>query len=152
MAPAGDTGDGIRAATDAGAAMAMMDQAWWVPGTKTPTGPMVHVWDRCFPHSLVVDVAGERYMDEAGPYMEVGQQMIARHAALGTDHCWLILESRHRGRYAFGMAPPMVTPAGWIESGYLIRAGSVGELAERTGMAPGRLRTDRKSTRLNSSH
>src|SRR3546814_2406300 len=39
------------------------------------------------------------------------------------------------------MAPPMVTPAGWIESGYLIRAGSVGELAERTGMAPGRLRT-----------
>src|SRR3546814_10105863 len=80
-------------------------------------------------------------MDEAGPYMEVGQQMIARHAALGTDHSWLILESRHRGRYAFGMAPPMVTPAGWIESGYLIRAGSVGELAERTGMAPGRLRT-----------
>src|SRR3546814_8930469 len=73
--------------------------------------------------------------------MEVGQQMIARHAALGTDHSWLILESRHRGRYAFGMAPPMVTPAGWIESGYLIRAGSVGELAERTGMAPGRLRT-----------
>src|SRR3546814_13908180 len=73
--------------------------------------------------------------------MEVGQQMIARHAALGIDHSWLILESRHRGRYAFGMAPPMVTPAGWIESGYLIRAGSVGELAERTGMAPGRLRT-----------
>src|SRR3546814_2044998 len=113
MAPAGDTGDGIRAATDAGAAMAMMDQAWWVPGTKTPTGPMVHVWDRCFPHSLVVDVAGERYMDEAGPYMEVGQQMIARHAALGTDPSWLLLESRHRGRYDFGMAPPMVTPAGW---------------------------------------
>src|SRR3546814_13198435 len=106
----------------ASAGMEMMDQAWLVPGTKTPTGPMVHVWDRCFPHSLVVDVAGERYMDEAGPYMEVGQQMIARHAALGTDHSWLILESRHRGRYAFGMAPPMVTPAGWIESGYLIRS------------------------------
>src|SRR5690606_21050744 len=91
MAPAGDMGDGIRAAANAGAEMAMMDQAWWVPGTKTPAGPMVHVWDRCFPHSLVVDVAGERYMDEAGPYMEVGQRMIARHAALGTDHSWLIL-------------------------------------------------------------
>ena len=140
MAPAGDMGDGIRAAANAGAEMAMMDQAWWVPGTKTPAGPMVHVWDRCFPHSLVVDVAGERYMDEAGPYMEVGQRMIARHAALGTDHSWLILESRHRSRYAFGMAPPMVTPSGWIESGYLIRAGSVDELAERTGLPLQRLR------------
>lgn len=129
MAPTGDTGDGIRAARDAGATLSMMDQSWWVPGTKTPTGPMVHVWDRCFPNSLVVDIEGHRYMDEAGPYMEVGQQMIARHKALDTDHSWLILESRHRNRYAFGMAPPMVTPAGWLEKGYLIRAGSVDELA-----------------------
>src|SRR3546814_19317756 len=105
MAPAGDTGDGIRAATDAGAAMAMMDQAWWVPGTKTPTGPMVPVWDRCFPHSLVVDVAGERYMAEAGPYLEVGQPTIARHPTLGPDHSWLILETPPRRPYPLGNAP-----------------------------------------------
>jgi 3-oxosteroid 1-dehydrogenase len=89
---------------------------------------------------MVVDVAGDRYMDEAGPYMEVGQRMIRRHAALGTDHSWLILESRHRNRYAFGMAPPMVTPAGWIESGYLIRAASLDQLASRIGVAADRLK------------
>ena len=139
MAPAGDTGDGIKAARQGGAALAMMDQSWWVPGTKTPAGPMVHVWDRCFPHSLVVDVAGERYMDEAGPYMEVGQHMIARHKALGTDHSWLILESRHRSRYAFGMAPPMVTPADWLESGYMIRADSVARLAAAIAVPEARL-------------
>jgi 3-oxosteroid 1-dehydrogenase len=139
MAPGGDTGDGIRAARDAGATLSMMEEAWWVPGTKTPTGPMVHVWDRCFPHSLVVDTQGERYMDEAGPYMEVGQQMIARHAKLDTDHSWLILESRHRNRYSFGMAPPMITPAGWIESGFLIRAGSIEELAGQMDVEPDRL-------------
>src|SRR3546814_18689028 len=124
----------------------MMDQALWVPGTKTPTGPMVHVWDRCFPHSLVVDVAGERYMDEAGPYMEVGQQMIARHAAPGTHPSWLILESRPRGRYAFTTAPPMVPPAGWIASGSPIPPGSVRALGSQHppgGTGGGRIRTSR---------
>ncbi len=139
MAPAGDTGDGIAAAVAAGGGTALMDQAWWVPGTKTPAGPMLHVWDRCFPHSMVIDIAGERYMDEAGPYMEVGQRMIRRHAELGTDHSWLILESRHRRRYAFGMAPPMVTPDGWIEQGYLVRAGTLRQLAERISVPPDRL-------------
>lgn len=130
MAPKGDTGDGIIAAEKAGASVAMMEESWWVPGTKTPSGPMVHVWDRCFPHSIIVDVNGQRYMDESGPYMETGQSMIRHHAKLGVDHSWIILEKRHRRRYAFGMAPPMVTPRGWLESGYLTQANSIGELAD----------------------
>ena len=130
MAPNGDTGDGINAAEKAGASVSMMEESWWVPGTKTPAGPMVHVWDRCFPHSMIVDTTGRRYMDEAAPYMEAGQTMIRRHAELGVDHSWIILEKRHRRRYAFGMAPPMVTPKGWQESGYLTQADSIGALAD----------------------
>ncbi len=129
MAPAGDTGDAIAIATRVGAKTAFMDQSWWVPGTKTPNGAMLHVWDRCFPHSLIVDARGDRYMDEAGPYMEVGQQMIARHRSLGVDHSWLVLESRHRRRYAFGMAPPMITPQLWFDSGYLLRNDTIIGLA-----------------------
>ena len=139
MAPSGDTGDAIAIATRVGATTAFMEQSWWVPGTKTPNGPMLHVWDRCFPHSLIVDTRGERYMDEAGPSMEVGQQMIERYRALGVDHSWLILESRHRRRYAFGMAPPMITPREWFDSGYLLRADTVEALAARMEIDPAAL-------------
>src|SRR3546814_11766534 len=110
----------------------MMDQALWVPGTKTPTGPLVHVWDRCFQHSLVVDVAGERYMDEAGPYMEVGQPMLPRHASLGTGPPWLIPQSRHRGRDRVGMPPPMPKHPGRIARGKPHRPGADGTQTRRT--------------------
>lgn len=128
-----DTGDAIVLGEKYGAATALMEESWWVPGTKTPNGPMLHVWDRCFPHSLVVDITGKRYLNEAGPYMEMGQAMIRRHRELRTNHSWLILESRHRNRYAFGLAPPRLTPGDWLSSGYLKKAATLQELAAAIG-------------------
>lgn len=140
MSSPDDTGEGIEIGKAVGAATALMEESWWVPGTKTPSGPMLHVWDRCFPHSLIVDVKGLRYLNEAGPYMEVGQAMIKRHAALNTDHSWIILESRHRNRYAFGLAPPRLTPGDWLKSGYLKKGNTLEELAAQIAVEPAALR------------
>ncbi len=133
MAPADDTGDAIRLGAKLGAATTLMDEAWWVPGTTPPGSVMLHVWDRCFPHAIIVDANGERFVNEADPYMEVGQIMLARQRALGR-HGWIILESRHRNRYAFGMSPPRLTPKAWFESGYMKKADTLEGLAAQCGL------------------
>ncbi len=133
MAPADDTGDAIKLGEKLGAAIDLMDEAWWVPGTTPPGSVMLHVWDRCFPHAIIVDANGERFVNEADPYMEVGQIMLARQRALGR-HSWIVLESRHRNRYAFGMSPPRLTPKAWFESGYMKKADTLDGLAAQCGL------------------
>jgi 3-oxosteroid 1-dehydrogenase len=140
MSSPDDSGEVILLGQAHGAATALLEESWWVPGTKTPAGPMLHVWDRCFPHSLIVDITGKRYLNEAGPYMEVGQAMIRRHRELDTDHSWIILESRHRNRYAFGLAPPRLTPGAWFETGYLKKADTLDNLASAIGVPPAALK------------
>ncbi len=133
MAPADDMGDAIKLSVKQGAATEMMEEAWWVPGTTPPGSVMLHVWDRCFPHAIFVDANGERFVNEADPYMEVGQIMLARQRALGR-HSWIVLESRHRNRYAFGMSPPRLTPKAWFESGYMKKADTLDGLAAQCGL------------------
>ncbi|MDB5434571.1 MAG: kstD [Phenylobacterium sp.] len=130
-----DTGDAIRIGKSLGAAVDLMEEAWWVPGTRPPGSVMLHVWDRCFPHAIMVDSEGRRFVNEADPYMEVGQIMLARQRANGAPS-WMILESRHRDTYAFGMTPPRMTPRAWFESGYMKKAATLEELAVQCGMDP----------------
>lgn len=127
-----DTGDAIAIGNRAGAALALMDEAWWVPGTQPPGSMMLHVWDRCFPHLIFVDAKGERFVNEADPYMQVGQIMLKRQRELGA-HGWMIIESRHRNNYAFGMTPPRMTPQAWFDSGYMRKADTLEELATKCG-------------------
>ncbi|GAM98268.1 fumarate reductase flavoprotein subunit [alpha proteobacterium U9-1i] len=130
-----DTGDAIVAGQKVGAATDLMDEAWWVPGTQPPGSMMLHVWDRCFPHLIFVDAKGERFVNEADPYMEVGQIMLKRQRELGAPG-WMIIESRHRDSYAFGMTPPRLTPQAWFDSGYMRKAKTLEELAAQCDFDP----------------
>jgi len=130
-----DTGDAIVAGQKVGAAIDLMDEAWWVPGTQPPGSMMLHVWDRCFPHLIFVDAKGERFVNEADPYMEVGQIMLKRQRELGAPG-WMIIESRHRDSYAFGMTPPRMTPQAWFDSGYMRKANTLEELAAKCNLDP----------------
>jgi 3-oxosteroid 1-dehydrogenase len=139
LASPDDIGEGLALGREVGGATAVLDEAWWAPCTRLPTHAMGHVWDRCFPHSIIVDARGDRFMNEAAPYMEAGQAMIRHARVTGTLRSWILLEHRHRSRYAFGMAPPRMTPREWFESGYLKRAMSVEELARACEIDPARL-------------
>ena len=140
----GDEGDGIRAGLDVGAAVAQMDEAWWAPVSIRPDGQRILcLIERAKPHSIIVDAAGERFVREPAPYMEVCQT-IFRHQRDkgGAVPCWFVFDARNRRRYPFGDWPAGLTPSKAIDAGYVVRADTLEELARRCGIdAAGLTRT-----------
>jgi 3-oxosteroid 1-dehydrogenase len=137
----GDTGEVIRAADTAGVALAAMDQSWWVPSSFTPDGiKSMHTAEMQKPHCMMVDASGNRYVNEATDYIVVGNAMYARHAAIQAVPSWLIMDHRHRSRYAFAGQLPGKTPQEWIDKEYMIVADSLEGLATRCGIDSAGLR------------
>jgi 3-oxosteroid 1-dehydrogenase len=146
----GDTGEGIEMAMGLGAAVDCMDEAWWVVTSLGPDGrppkpggyasdgtplPFMHHLDLSLPHSMMVDQLGERFCDEAGAYMEIGQRMYRRERETGKAvPSWVVMDSRQRARYPWGTAQPGQVPQEWLDSGYMIKADSIEALAARTGI------------------
>ena len=144
----GDTGELIEEAIGLGAVIECMGEAIWSmislgPGESVPPGaeeegaPPVHFahhFDISCPHSIIVDQQGRRFANEAGSYMEMGQRLRDRHMETGKGiPAWAIIDSRHRSRYAWGRHLGKV-PQEWIDSGYMIKASSIAELADKCGI------------------
>jgi 3-oxosteroid 1-dehydrogenase len=137
LANPGDTGEVMQYALQLGAALDQMDEAWWVVGGRLPGGVAVsHTFDITKPHSIMVDASGQRYVDEAMAYMELGQRMYAHHRRTKSIPSWAILESRHRDRYGWGIALPGNTPEEWFTSGYMKRANTLEDLAAQCAIDP----------------
>jgi 3-oxosteroid 1-dehydrogenase len=146
----GDTGEAIEMAIALGAAVDCMEEAWWVvtslapdgkppkPGGYAPDGqplPFMHHLDLSLPYSIMVDQLGERFCDEAGAYMEIGQRMYRRQQETGKAvPSWVIMDSRQRAYYPWGTAGPGQVPKEWLDSGYMIKAESIDELIQKTGI------------------
>jgi 3-oxosteroid 1-dehydrogenase len=136
----GDTGEVIQAALRTGAAVDLMDQAWWLACSFGPDGEMMGMHspnDVCKPHCIVVGPDGKRFANEANSYMEFGQAMYAA----GAIPAWAIFDRRHRARYFFGLLPPGLTPKHLLRKGYLKRADTLEGLAAICGVDPTGLRT-----------
>lgn len=134
----GDEGDGIRAGISVGAAVEQMDESWWMPTSIMADGSRhMCAYERCKPHSIIVDSAGQRLCNEAGSYMEIGKLMLERQTErANTDPFWLIMDARHRRRYPFATWPAGITPRKAFTSGYLRRANTPEQLAQRCGIDP----------------
>ena len=155
LANPGDTGEMIQAAMGLGAEVDCMDTAVWGmtslgPGETFPEGahdldgkPLAfhHHFDISFPHAIFVDQDGQRFCNEAGSYMEIGERMYDRQQKTGKAiPGWAIIESRHRQRYLWGSVMGK-SPQSWFDSGYMIRADSIGDLARQCQIDPAQLRT-----------
>ncbi|MEV5550306.1 FAD-dependent oxidoreductase [Streptomyces sp. NPDC052309] len=139
----GQTGDGLEAALAAGAATDLMDKVWGAPSVVPPGGkPFFLVAERGIPGMVVVDGAGERYVNEAAPYHEFVDAMYAcDRPGASTVPSWLILDATSKARYLFmGLFPGQPFPRSWIESGFVKKAAGLGELAAGTGLPAERLR------------
>lgn len=134
--PPGDTGDAVRAGMDIGAATALMDDAWWGPTLVDPaTGtPSFILWERSFPHSIVVDSSGQRFMNESESYVDAGHHQYDRNEQVPAIPAWLIVDARHRRRYPMATLPPGLTPRAALKSGFLIKADTLDELARAIGV------------------
>lgn len=139
----GQTGDGLELGEAVGAAVDLMDRVWGAPSVVPPGNkPFFLVADRGVPGMVIVDSAGERYANEAAPYHEFVDAMYASdRPEASTVPSWMILDATSKSRYiVMGLFPGQAFPKPWLESGFVKKAGSVEELADRMGVAPERLR------------
>ncbi|MGH3861622.1 3-oxosteroid 1-dehydrogenase [Actinokineospora sp.] len=128
-----NTGDGIEAGMRAGAAVDLMDDAWWGPSIELPRGPYFCLAERTLPGCVLVNQAGERFVNEASPYVDAVHAMYDGHTE-DKPHipAWLILDQRYRNRYVFaGLGPRQPLPGKWFKSGALHKAATLAELAKR---------------------
>lgn len=72
----GDTGEVLDAAIRIGAKTDLMDEAWWLPlPLKVQMTGSTLSSARQRPGAILVDAAGQRFVNEANSYMEVGKAM-----------------------------------------------------------------------------
>ena len=126
-----NTGGGILAGIAAGADTDLLDDAWWGPTIPLPNGPWFCLAERNLPGSIIVNQAGERFMNEALPYVEA-VHAIYDGEATGVGHVpsWMIIDQRYRNRYVFaGLMPRQPFPGRWFKHGTLRKADSLAGLA-----------------------
>jgi 3-oxosteroid 1-dehydrogenase len=138
---AGNTGDAITAGEAAGAALDLMDDAWWGPAIPLSGGPYFCLAERSLPGCLLVNGAGQRFVNESAPYVDAVHAMYEGHCA-GNPHIpsWLITDQRYRDSYVFaGLPPRKPLPRRWYRAGAVHRAPTVAELAGQVGIDPAAL-------------
>ena len=127
-----NTGDGILAGQQLGAAVDFMDDAWWMPSVRYPSGHSVPlVSERCIPPSVIVSGEGTRFTNESSPYVNfVHAQLDGKHVP-----AWFVMDAKARARYPFAqILPQLPFPGSFYSSGLVHRADSIAELAEAIGV------------------
>ncbi len=139
----GDTGESIQAMATAGAALGYMDEAWWTMGwaSDAKEGSNQIIPEMHKPHVVLVDEKGQRFVNEAAAYMEIGRACYERNKVARAIPAWAILDASHRKRYTFGYAMPGRLPKHWIEKGYIKQDATLAGLAAQCGIDPAGLET-----------
>ncbi|MEY9886666.1 3-oxosteroid 1-dehydrogenase [Catenulispora sp. MAP5-51] len=132
-----NTGDGILAGQRAGAALALMDDAWWGPTIPSGDGPYFCLAERTLPGGLIVNQAGHRFVDEAAPYVDVVHTMYRQNATAPDIPAWLIIDQNFRDRYVFrDILPTLPFPDSWYQNGSVYRDLTLWGLAGQIGVSP----------------
>jgi 3-oxosteroid 1-dehydrogenase len=134
MGAPGNLGLALEAAIAAGAALDLMDQAWWSPGLTHPDGRSAFsLW---FTGGIFVNDDGKRFVNESGPYDRIGKKVIDQiDCGAITLPFWMIYDDRE------GLVPPvkatnvsMVDAERYVEAGLWHSAESLPELAAKIGV------------------
>jgi len=140
LANPGDTGEMLQAGIGCGAETNNIDLCVWTTSSLPPGSPPIFtLGDMSKPHAIMVDSTGIRYVNEATSYVKVGLAMYERQRSVPTIPSWIILDSRHRKHYFLAGHPPGKVKPEWIESGFIIKAHTIAELEEKTGIPAGNL-------------
>ena len=135
-----NTGDGIIAAEKLGAALDFMEDAWWGPTVPLVDAPWFALSERNSPGSIIVNMAGKRFMNESMPYVEACHHMYGGQYGQGPGPgenipAWLVFDQQYRDRYIFaGLQPGQRIPNKWLESGVIVKADTLDELAATAGL------------------
>ncbi|MEQ0557488.1 3-oxosteroid 1-dehydrogenase [Amycolatopsis sp. NEAU-NG30] len=130
---AANTGDGITAGLKLGAALDLMDDAWWGPTLPLTGGPWFALAERSRPGCLMVDAHGKRFVNESAPYVEAVHAMYGDGDGPG-EHIptWLVFDQRYRDRYMFtGIGPRQPLPGRWFKAGIAAKSSTLAGLAAK---------------------
>lgn len=133
----GNVGSVHEAAMAIGAAVDLMDDAWW-GGSIPPVGGGAAgflVSERSMPFSIIVDAAGARFANESESYVDLGHHML-EHSAAVPGRYWMITDARHAHRYLRSYALDPKANKARVEEGIEFQASTLGELARRLGIDP----------------
>lgn len=123
-----------------GAALELMDDAWWGASAISPepgvVDPTFLVGERAMPYSIIVDDQGRRFANEAESYIDIGHHMLEHNK---DGRWWMIADKRHR-RYLrnYLLAPGVKKKL--TASGRYAEADTIEELATKIGVPAANLR------------
>lgn len=139
--PASVDGAGLRLAMEAGGMLedGFPHAAAWAPVSQVPqadgsTEIFVHFVDRPKPGFIAVTRAGERFVNEANSYHDFIAALLSVKPGPGTE-AFLLCDHPTLRKYGMGAVKPAPFPLGkWLRNGYLRRADTISELAQRLGI------------------
>lgn len=142
-----NTGDGIVMGEKLGATTSLMDEAWWTPVTQYPgvENGWVLVVEKSLPGGIFVNGNGERFTNEAAPYVDVVVETYKDHHKTGCSvPVWMVFDGRYRRNYIAGpVGPGKFLPDSTlprrVRDKLLVKADSVGGLAEKLSVDPAQL-------------
>lgn len=138
--PPGNDGDGLRFGLEAGAAVANMTEAWWtaayrIPGEELDGKPLTRnmVRDLALPGSIMVNGRGERFVNEATSYNDLGMSFNVFDPASYSyvnRPAWLIFDNAFKNRYAVASISPSQAAPPWMHA-----AATLAELAQKLSIS-----------------
>ncbi len=144
VVPETNTGDGVNLAERAGGKFEknVSQVAPWMPVSKMPgvsgtDGVWPHLVDRMKPGFISVARNGKRFADESSSYHDFIPGLIKASTELGEKEAagWIVADARAVHRWGMGFARPWPVPKGkYVKNGYLMRADTLAELAQKAGM------------------
>jgi 3-oxosteroid 1-dehydrogenase len=133
-----NTGDIINMGIDIGAAIDLMDEAWWGPAVKFPSDDRARffVIELSLPGSVMVNKAGRRFVNEASPYGDKVAAMYATNTPEAeTIPSYLVFDSNFRNKYPVGPLLPGQQQPDWMAPkdvmGLIAKADTLDELAAK---------------------
>lgn len=113
--------------------------AAWCPVSLVPyrnrTGVFPHIMDRAKPGAIGVRRDGKRFVNEANGYWDYVNGLNEATPDGEVAEAWQIGDSRTIAHYPIGFAMPRPVPKSpHLRSGYLIRADTLAELADKCGI------------------
>jgi len=143
-----NTGDAIRMGQTVGAALELMSDAWWGPTSVVPGEEHARmlVIEKSLPGSILVNKAGERFVNEAAPYIDVVNEMYAKDSP--EKPCvpaYLVFDASFRQKYPCGPLLQASQQPDWalprsLKQGYLKKADTLEGLAAELGIGAAGLR------------
>jgi 3-oxosteroid 1-dehydrogenase len=139
--PPTNQGDGLAMAMAVGADLANMNETWWYPASSLPGDeydghPLARFVgvERTAPHSIMVNRFGQRFVNEAGNYNDLGKSFFSFDINEYTQRnlpSWVVFDRQYRSRYAVSTCRPGDPDPEW-----LIAHETLDGLAGRAGIDP----------------